>query len=433
MKIKVRALSRIGYVVSALALSLAVIYPALMPGVANAAQLASRSITLSDSGASGGTITSGVGSGAGVTYRVGFTTSVSASSLIIDFCSNDPIVGDSCTAPTGMVDSSATLSGVTGNINAAGWNITTPTSSQVKLALGSGTAASAGSQVFDLVGITNPSTTGSFYARVYTYGDNSFGSTTTAYTGATTPGDYKDYGGIALSTNQIITITARVQETLSFCVSGTSTSLWTTKHDCTDSAAAVAPALTLGHGAPTAILDSSAVDTGAVYSQLSTNATNGAVISMRNNNTTCGGLSADGGTTCAIPAVGATNAVIAPGTADFGMNCSPGVADAAGGTGSDTCSSTYYNASHTNAADVSILPAASDAMWFGMDTSSAVGSNVTYPNQGNVKTTFGSVVATTTAPCYRVDNAYTFGATAALTTPAGIYTANLDLVATGTF
>jgi hypothetical protein len=414
MKTNVNVLRRLGYALSAFALAVAVIAPVLDPLAANAAQLASRSITLSDSGASGGTITTGVGSGTAVTYRVGFMTSTTASSLVIDFCSNDPIVSDTCNAPTGMNAASASLSGSTGNITSPGWNVTA-SASQVKLALGSGTAASVGAQVFNLNGITNPSSTGSFYARIYTYATPGFGS----YASATSPGNYLDYGGVALSTNQIITITARVQETLQFCVSGADPATWTTTYDCSDTAAATAPALTLGHGSPTAILDSSAVDTGTVYSQLSTNATNGAVIAMRNNNTTCGGLSADGGVTCRIPAVGATAAAIIAGTAAFGMYAAPSyIANvvSSNGTGSDTPLAPYATAGS-----------------YGMDNATAQGTNTSYPNQGNDETTFGSIVATTSAPCYRVDNSYKFGATASLTTPAGIYTANLDMVATGTF
>jgi hypothetical protein len=407
MTTKVRMLRRIAYAMAALALFAGVAYPALRPAVANAAaQLAARSITLSDSGVSAGTITSGVGSGLAVTYKVGFTTSVTAQSLVIDFCENDPIISDTCdntTTVLGMNASTAALTGVTGNITSPGWAVTA-SQYQVKLAKSTGSAASIGSQVFNLTGITNPTHLGTFYARIYTFSDNTWGGTTTPYSSATALGDYKDYGGIALSTNQIITITARVQETLAFCVSGASPSLWITKNDCSDAIAATAPSLILGHGAPTAILDTSATDTGTVYSQISTNATTGIVISMRNSNG-CGGLSANGGATCDIPATGgATPSAIASGTAAFGVYCTNGVPDTFG-IGTVTADPNYNDGTATH---------------YGMDTA-------------NVSGTFGDKIASSTAPVYRMDNSYTFAATASLTTPAGIYTANLDLVATGTF
>ncbi|MEO8105498.1 MAG: hypothetical protein ABI602_04145 [Candidatus Saccharibacteria bacterium] len=418
MTSKTRTLRRIAYAMAALALFVGASFPALRPVVAHAAaQLAARSITLSDSGVSGGTITSGVGSGLAVSYKVGFTTSVAAQSLVIDFCQNDPIISDTCNNTTpqalGMNAAAATLVGISGNITSPGWTVTA-SQYQIKLAKGAGSAASIGAQVFALTGITNPTHLGTFYARIYTYNDTTWGGTTTPYSNATTLGDYKDYGGVALSTNQIITITARVQETLAFCVSGANPTTWNTNNDCSDPVAtAAAPALILGHGSPTAILDTSATDSGTVYSQISTNATTGAVISMRNSNTTCGGLSANGGTTCDIPAsaTGAnTPAAIIPGTAAFGMYCTNGVPDV-NGIGTVTADLNYNDGTATH---------------YGMDTE-------TVSDAGSVTGTYGDSVAASTAPVYRIDNSYTFAATASLTTPAGIYTANLDLVATGTF
>jgi hypothetical protein len=426
MTTNMRVLRRFAYTFSAMMLLVSVGIPLLHYGSAAAAtQLGSRSITMSDSGASGNsTITSGVGSGTNVTYQVSFTTSTTASSLVIDFCANDPIIGDTCVPPTGMNASGAALTGVTGNIG-TGWNIT-PSGNQVKLAAGGGgSAASPGSQVFDLTGITNPSTltnstsntSATFYARIYTYFNNTYGS----YTGSSPTsnvGNFEDYGGIAMSVTQTISITARVQESLEFCVSGDNTTTWTTTGDCSDTNAAAPPVLILGHGTPTAVLDSTAVDTGTVYSQLSTNATHGAVIDMRNSNTTCGGLSADGGATCAIPAVGATAAAITAGTAKFGMYEAPSsdqpvVGSSTAGTGAFTLNPTYDDGSHQTAPN----------LYYGMDTTAGTG----------VDSTFGSQIASTATPCYRVDDAYTYGATASLTTPAGIYTANMNMIATGTF
>lgn len=426
--IDVRAVQRIICVIVA-ALLVAAGLPLLQAQPASADQFANRSIQMSDTGPSGGTITSGVGSGTNVTYRVTFTPTNQAASMVIDFCSNDPIVNDTCNAPTAMAAATG-ITNVSGTAGNSDW-VLTAGATQVKIARTGGTSTSdiqsSVPQVFDITGVTNPSTVGSFYARMYTFTDDSWGT----YSSATSVGNYVDYGGTALSITEAITITARVQESLTFCVTSADPTTWITNHDCSDSqVGSNPPAVILGHGSPTAVLDSNTVDTGTIYSQMSTNATHGAIINLRNSNTSCGGLSADGGTTCAIPAINsgsATPSAMTAGTAAFGLFVATGAADSSGGIGSTTAASAYHDNAHTT------VP--SD-VYYGMDTtsSSATPSNgVPSTYTGSVTSTFGSTVAYTTSPVYRVNNAYTFAATSALTTPAGIYTANLSMIATGTF
>lgn len=378
MKSTFRKLRRLAYGAAALSLMTAIGLFCL-PHQASAAQLTSRSIELSDSGPSGGSITTGVGSGTSVSYLVSFTASgTSVQSLVIDFCSNDPIIGDTCTAPTGMNASSASVSGS----GMGTWTATAGTS-QVKLA---GSAQTGTSQSFTLAGITNPSTTGSFYARITTYSNNTWGT----YSSASSPGNYVDYGGIALSTANVISITARVQETLQFCVSKASPT--------SNCGGVTTPAVTLGHGSPTPVLDSTAVDTDTAFTQTSTNASGGATIRMRSSNTSCGGLSADGGTTCGIAAVGGTAAAISAGQAKFGMYVTPG---------SGMTATAPYNGGTTT---------------YGMDTGAS-----------GVTSTYGSNIASSSGPLNNVNNTMTFAASAANTTPAGVYVANLVVIATGTF
>jgi hypothetical protein len=422
----VRGIKRILYTMLAALLVVAGL-PLLQPHAA-AAQFSSRSIQLSDASPSGTSITSGVGSGTNVTYRVTFTPSAAvAESMVIDFCTQDPIINDTCTAPTGMTAATG-VSNVAGTAGGTGWTLTA-SAGQVKLASDANPAhdiVGSTQQIFDLTGITNPSTTGTFFARMYTYANNSYGT----YSSATSTGNFVDYGGSAMAITTAVTITGRVQEQLTFCVTSASPTLWITQHDCSDSVVGSnPPALTLGHGTPTPVLDSNNVDTGTIYSQLSTNATHGAVINMRNSNTSCGGLSADGGTTCAIPAIaGGANtgaSAMTAGTAAFGLFVSNSTADPNGGIGTITPSPIYHDSSHVT------IPT---NLWYGMDTTTATG---TFAGQsaytGSVTGTFGSTVASASAPTYRVENTYVFAATAALTTPAGIYTANLSMIATGTF
>jgi hypothetical protein len=487
-----RLITRYGYSLTAALLLAMVIFPALKPVSVHASQIAYRSITLSDSGRSGTSIT-GIGSGTNVTYRISLDLYNNADSMVIDFCANDPIINDHCKAPKDMdVSSTAVINGVDGTSDVSAWTLTntsTANNKRLKLAIGSGSTISGAAtpvrHTFSITGVTNTSKLGSFYARIYTYANGTFGTYASptlnpsdaadvgdpddsANPSAVGSGNYLDYGGIAMTTNNIISITARVQESLSFCVSGTNPALWNAPDtgSCSDTAASDAPALTLGSGAPTPTLSATAVDYGTVYSQISTNATNGAVIAMRNSNSTCSndsgvtfpsGLSADNGLTCAITGVGSTAAAIAIGSAKFGMFAWASVPEGPSSVGSITPTSTYYNATHhaftvngvatddftagiTSASDP-IIPT---DVYYGMDYSTAAGSNSTtvgstapftqpYTQFGNIRTTFGSIVGTTTTPVYRVNSAYTFAAAASLTTPAGVYTANLDLIATGTF
>ncbi len=456
--INLRAAGRIVCTVAAALLVVSGL-PFLNGGQALAAQLSSRSIQLSDSATSASSVTSGVGSGTNVTYRVQFTTSNTAQSLVIDFCQEDPIIGDTCTGPAGMSAASAAISTVSGetDITSAGWTIT-PGASRVKLAKATGNTAAVGTHTFDLTGITNPSSAActspsvacTFYARIYTYSNTTFG-TPTAYSSATAPGSYVDYGGIALSTTSVITITARVQEQITFCVTKSNPSAWTT-HDCSDTSIASAtacsgasclPAVAIGHGSPTPVIDANTIDTSAgpypngtggsvqpgggdLFTQLSTNATHGAVVNIHTSTAACssnaGGLSADAGATCAIPPINAgagTASGMTAGTAAFGLYVANSTLDV-GGTGSLTPTAAYHNGSHTT------IPtgATTGDLFFGWDTTTA---------NNNVISTFGSTMGSTAAPCYRVDNEYVFGATASLTTPAGIYQANMSMIATGTF
>jgi hypothetical protein len=416
LKFDIRAAQRLMCVMVA-ALLLVAGLPMFLPGYADAAQVTNRFIRMSDSAPSGTSITTGVGSGTNVTYRVSFDATVAAGSMVIDFCTETPLMNAVCTRPTGMDTTPCAFAAVTGEVS-TGWTCTSTTNGQILFQWDglTGAAIAAGTQTFDITGITNPSTTGSFYGRITTYANTSQGT----YASPASAGNFVDFGGIALSTVTVITITARVQEQLTFCVSKANPTSWVTTNDCSDTVVASnPPAVVLGHNQNgILILDSSVVDTDTIHSQLSTNATNGAVVRMRNSNLSCGGLSADNGTSCPIPAhnggSGAGASALVAGTASFGLFVG---ASSLGtnGVGTLTPAAAYHNASHTT------VP--SD-VWFGMDNTTA---------NNNVTSTFGSTLCTTSGPIYRVNTAYTFAAAAALTTPAGIYTANLSMIATGTF
>lgn len=426
-------------------------FPFLGSTIVNASTtslLEPRSIQMSDSGASNNaTIVSGIGSGTSVTYKVSFYNPDSFNSLVINFCDNSPIIGDTCldtttfpgeTSPGNMSVSGATITPISttcgsGNeVGGTGWSSSTPNAYTVELTSGgSNTICGAGTQVFSISGITNPDVIESFYARIYTYAADS--PSTDGYTGpvGSAVGTYTDYGGIAMSTTQVITITARVEEILEFCVSGDAQNStvnpsagdpWS-PGDCSSTQASISPAITLGTDVGSEIvLTPEQVWTGEDYFQLSTNATNGATIYMHSSNS-CGGLSADGGSHCPIEAAGDYsgnsgetsaydfNTAATDDVALFGVrlgDSSDGTDGSANGVGSLTDVSTYNDGNSTD---------------YGLDDSATTGVTGTYGNE----------IASTTSSCYLLNDSIVFAATSSLSTPAGIYSTNISLIATGNF
>ncbi len=380
-------------------------------------QVQERAITMSDSSVSGGTITNGVGSGTNVTYRVTFqaATAYTMKGIVLDFCdgSSTPIIGDSsCSAPTSFTVGTTPTIDTTNYIVGAsttpgigtGWTATSINSGQTLVLTNStGKALTSGTAyTFAISGVTNPSTKGTFYARLLTYTSSTVGISTYDHDD---PGTYQDFGGFALSTNDLVQVTAKVQETLTFCVSGLY--FGASPPNC---GATATPAITLGHGTNNT-LGPDLIDQQPVFTIASTNALSGLTIRMRSA-LACGGLSMDGGTSCGIPAIGSgasTWSIMAAGTAAFGMYCH----DGSGGTGALLCDGNYIDRGGS-----------ADPNTYGMDTST-VGDNVT--------STYGDVVAAATGPVNNQLNQYDFAATAGNTTPAGIYSTNLAMIATGTF
>lgn len=247
-------------------------------------------------------------------------------------------------------------------------------------------ATTAGTKyTFYFTNIKNPTSTGAFYARVYTYTGTTYGG----YTSVSSLGTVQDSGGFALSTANNISVSATVQETLTFCISDVAPG--------SNCAGTNPPVVKLGTGNPVtidsaAVYDNSAASTS--YMQISTNAVSGAIVNMKSNYASCNGLSSDGGTTCGIP--GSAGA-LAAGTAGFGLKVGAGT----GGTGTIAGTNGYT------------------AGAFHMGTTNA---------------TYGDTIANTAnTVAANVNSQLIFGATANLTTPAGIYSTNETLIATGTF
>ncbi|MDB5166486.1 MAG: hypothetical protein JWM37_558 [Candidatus Saccharibacteria bacterium] len=404
----------------------------LAPKFVSAAQVTVRSITMSDSSPSGSTSSNGntsVGTGTNVTYRVKFTAATTGTikGIVISFCDNTPFVADpsGCSAITGFSLSGVTATNTSG-LSTGTWTVATDNGGAgaanhvFKYTNSTAATSTAANSVveFTINGVTNPSTTNhSFYGRIITYASDTNAS---AYTDAANgTGTHIDDGGIALSTANNIQITAKVQETLIFCVANADIAA----ANCAGTL--IAPDLTLGHGT-NLTLDSSQVDYGSAYSQVSSNALSGVAIRVRNSNV-CGGLSRidvtlqTPTTGCDIPAVnnntgGTTptaSATLGVGVAGFGMNAlTPATGAITGSSGTLAYESVYDGTTNTR---------------LGMNTTNDNGSHP------GVSSTYGDLVASSSGPLNNIKTTYTFGAQASNITPAGIYKATMMLIATGTF
>lgn len=380
---------RTGNRIASIVLVLGTLVPSLIPAVSFAATVSSRSITLS----------SATANASNVDYDVNFTipatdgTEVAA--FVVDFCSDSPLVGQTCTAPGGFDTSNADTdtSGVT----------VTPLASNtaVKVVKSAGTWTPGTSVDVNLTDIHNPTAVGTFYARIVTYVDD---SATSSYTD-TDIGTGKDSGGVALSTTADIGVNAAVRETLTFCVASATISA-----GCAD-ASVHPPSFEIGEGsAGQKALTAGTVSTANIYALLSTNASSGAVVKLKSNTIGCGGLVRAGAANCDIKPADNSTVIVDNTHAGFGIK-----AAAASGTG--VSGGTSGNLAPTN----------------GYGTG-AYKLNYTVGDTAGVTSAYGDDLLNTSG--HQVSDEQlemTFGASITNTTPAGLYKATLNMIATGTY
>lgn len=367
-------------IVSAVVLLLAIAIPALV----SAAQVTERSIALSSSSAEA----------EDVTYAVEFTAvTAGANAFVIDFCSNSPLLGQSCTAPTGLDVSAATVA-------SGGATIDDDTTANKIVAA---KASISGAQEIVFENIDNPTNPGTFYARIVT-----FATLNAAETYASgTPGTTIDNGGVALAITPTIGVSGAVLESLTFCVSKNTIAV-----NCSGiTLPGDAPTVKLGNTVgDITVLQPNTLHTGSIYTQLSTNAAHGAVVSLKSDAVGCGGLLRAGAPAeCDIaPALG-TDVDDDANTGKFGVR----VANATDiGDAGD-----YFGALNRTA----------------FYDASAYRMNFVDANEG-VTSTYGDPILTTAgAPAANKQVQLTFGVAANHQTPAGMYSADLSLIATGTF
>ncbi len=263
----------------------------ILSGQASAAQLTGRSLTLGSSVASATT-----------TYAFTFTiptTGTIVKSFAADICTT---ASGSCSTPSGFSNTSSTLTGQPTNLgDASGWTVSTATSGSLRLSKSGNTTTPSSSQTVSFSNVVNPSATNStFFARITTYSDASW---TTAV----------DTGTVAASTAGQITVTASVDETLTFTLSSATAALGTLTTSTTGSATSTMSA--------------------------ATNANSGYAITV--NGTT---LTSGANTITAL----ASQTASSQGSSQFGINlksnATPSIGSEVSGSGSGTATSNYGTA-----------------------------------------------------------------------------------------
>ncbi len=406
MRTKLQRLVRGLYIAAAVAVGGVSLLPALRQTAFAVSQVTSRNIKMS----------SATLSATNTTYAVAFNTistgSPSIQAIIVDFCDTSPLVGDTtCAAPGGFSVTTPTVSGqsTTAGCNISTFTVTTGTAADANtLELSAASAINVTTTPcavsFNITTVTNPNSANHpFYARIYTYD-------TKAHADSYVPGGSTgivDDGGVALSTAALISVTATVQEQMTFCVT-----ISVITGTC--GGALAAPSITIGHGSPV-VLTSSQVDIAdnSVKTQITTNAGAWAVRMKAGN--TCsgtgnnGGLSSTGGTNCSIAGNSTTGATIAAGAGTWGLCIAKGSNTTLVARYNDTINNcpTTWNATST----------------YGMDGNNSTGTS----------STFGDQVMSGAAAVSNELNTFEFVATAANTTPPGVYTGTESLIATGTF
>lgn len=375
---------RVGY----FAVAILMVFAVFLPALASAAQISERSIAPSSASIDV----------EDATYQVKFTPKTNAAAFVVDFCNETPLLGQACTTPTGMdvTGAASTTSGFT--------NVTPGTLSEGKVVVAGAMTANTPVTV-DISGIDNPSESGTVYARIATFASTAAAGTYTS----TVPGETVDEGGVAFAITDTIGVSGAVLESLTFCVSGAEIA----SVDCGGTISS--PNLALGEevagpGSPRA-LNPGTLHTGNLYAQISTNAQQGAIVSLKSGAAGCGGLLRAGSSDCDIEPANFASSIVPASDAKFGMLVAPGADPAGGSSNGSVAAMNNYNAANYH-----------------------MGYNQATPTTAGVTGTYGDqVLNTVNKPVNNKNVLFTFGVSAQNDTPAGMYAADLSLIATGTF
>lgn len=371
---------RTGRLATLAALVTATLVQGLVPALASAAQVTDRSVELSSSSFKA----------TNVSYRVNFTSVAAAGAFVVQFCSDTPLIGQSCAAPDGFTAVGVTTSTSGATING------TATANKVVVA---DTIGAASNVQVALDNITNPNAAGPIYARIVTYDTAANAAAEYAADGTSLGADSVDQGSVAISITDTVGVSGAVLESMTFCVAGGAIS-----PDC-DLTSNTPPTLKLGEDSGGVVaLSAQAVSSGTIYTQISTNAASGAVVSLKSNAVDCGGLLRSSDKT--VCNIGPATADITQGNALFGVKTGAAVDDGANGKYDPVGN---YNAS---------------TYYMGFTTGNTAGVTSTYGDP---------ILNTASKPANNLNMPLTFGASVSNNTPAGSYSADLSLIATGKF
>lgn len=274
--------SKAGYLAVAL-LMVTVLSQSLMAQKAFAGQITARSLTLQAGASAGGSDPGGV-----VNHLFGFTLASTTSIESIQFLYCTQADG-TCTTPTGLSTTSATLGSAT---SLSGFTLVNTTQGAPYITSTTAyTPSTTASTTVQLDSVTNPTTTNqTFYVRISTY------------TSTTPNGTAIDDGNVAASTATPVQLSGIMPESLVFCTGGT-ISETSGVPDCTTATSA---AISF-----TSLFSPTATSTATSQMAASTNAGSGFAITVN-------GTTLQSGSNAITAMNTATTSTL--GTSQFGMN-----------------------------------------------------------------------------------------------------------------
>ncbi len=384
-----------------------------LTGNASAAQLTSRSVTIGTSVASAST-----------TYTYGFTLPTAGNVQSISFQACTTPLG-SCTSPGGSINMDAGT-----EASRSGWSSATTftrsagggscTGAVNMLCVSRSAAVSeSGARTLGWNSQVNPTTLASYFVRIVTYSD----------TGWATP---VDSGVVAYAIISQLTVNARIQEILNFCV-GTTTVDDATTSPGTDCSAISGTTVDIG------VLDATTINVSPVstnggsntngIAMLRTNAQSGAIITYFAEQNSSSGKLKVAGQSCTgtittdqcINSQGTTQGTFTAGVEKFGMTV-------AGVNCSATTTTSYSCAFASNTNNLKQV-----AQYTGNTTTAyGVTNGYAWDDTGTVTT-----IATSAGSAVKVVDDESiimkFAATPSITTPTGAYTVTSTYVATATY
>ncbi|MEO6109593.1 MAG: hypothetical protein ABIP50_01100 [Candidatus Saccharimonadales bacterium] len=349
----------------------------LLPSSAFAAQITTRSLTLQAGATDGGSKPGGV-----VKHKYDFTvpTNASVGSIKFEYCT---LAAGTCTTPTGLVTTSATLDAQN---NATGFTMVNTTNGAPYLTRTAASIAGPLALSYTLGSVTNPTATNyTFFVRISTY------------TASNTTGTAIDTGNVTAATATQIILSGTMPESLVFCA-GKAIGLTALVPDCST--------------VTTGLVDFdqlfSPVDTSTAQSQLaaSTNAGGGYAISVNGPTLTSGS-----NTVSQMSAA----AVTARGVSQFGMNLK---------------ANTLTTATQLTGFGLEVATASNGTNYRGQATTG-------YNTVDNFKFTTGDIVADSSNGGAGGSDAQIFTVSYVVNVPgsqpAGTYTTTLTYICTPTF